>query len=357
MDNRIENLHVISEDEIISPNEVKASLPLSEAAVSTVMKGQHDVFNVLTGKDHRLLVVVGPCSVHDMEAAKEYAKRLKTLSEKVGDTLLIVMRTYFEKPRTTVGWQGFINDPNLDGSFDIETGLREARKLLLEVNELGMPTAGEALDLITPQYIQDLISWTAIGARTVESQNHRKMASGFTSAVGFKNSTNGDVSLAINAILSSSRPNNFLSVSPDGKTAVVRTKGNPYCHVVLRGGKTGPNFDAEHIKEIETQLSSKELPLNIMVDCSHANSGKKHDQQHVVLDDIISQIENGNNSICGVMIESNINEGNQSIPENHCDLEYGVSITDACIDWKETEKLLLKTAEKLRGVLQKRVRR
>ncbi len=350
-DKRIENLNVSAEEEIISPDEIKELFPLTEAAVATVMKAQVEVKHILEGKDKRLLVVVGPCSIHDIASAKEYARRIKELSPKVADTMLLVMRSYFEKPRTTVGWQGFLNDPLLNHTFDIETGIKFGRQLLLEITEMGVPVAGEALDLITPQYIQDLISWTAIGARTVESQNHRKMASGFSSAVGFKNATSGDVSLAINAILSASMPNNFLSISPAGKVAVIRTTGNQQCHIVLRGGKNGPNYNATHIAKYEKMLEEKKLPLNIMIDCSHANSGKKHDRQHLVFENIIEQIKIGNRSICGVMIESNLKAGNQPIPENLCDLEFGVSVTDACIGWQETEELLLRAAEKLRPIL------
>ncbi len=347
-DSRIENLNILSETTIISPLELKAELPITEEIVNKVMEYQHTVKNILAGTDKRQLAVIGPCSIHDYDSAIAYAKKLKELADKVSDSIFVVMRVYFEKPRTTVGWQGFLTDPAIDGSYDIETGVRQARKLLLEISELGLPVAGEALDLITPQYIQDLISWTAIGARTVESQIHRKMVSGLTSAVGFKNATDGNVMLAINAMESAANPSHFKSINPDGKVAIIRTKGNKSTHIVLRGGGGKPNYSAAHVAEYEACLKSKKLPLKIMIDCSHANSNKDHRRQHLVLNDIIEQIENGNQSIFGFMLESNLVEGNQSIPCDLNDLKFGVSITDKCVGWDETEQIILSAAERLR---------
>ena len=336
MDLRIENLNIYSETEIVHPDQIKAEYPLTQKAVETIMHGQRTVKNILDGSDPRRFVVVGPCSIHDIKAAHEYATRLKQLAEEVKETLFLVMRVYFEKPRTSVGWQGLIADPDLDGSYNIEKGIRCARQLLLDIAELGLPTAGEALDLVTPQYIQDLFSWTAIGARTTESQTHRKMASGFSSAVGFKNGTNGDFNVATNAILAASHENNFVSINPAGRVAIVRTKGNPHCHIVLRGGHTGPNYDASHVAHCEKQLKHAGLPTNIMIDCSHANSHKQPENQLAVIHDIAQQIEAGNHSIKSIMVESNLNAGNQCIPDNLDDLAYGVSVTDGCIDWEST---------------------
>ncbi len=347
MDNRIENLHVISEDPLIRPDQVKTMYPLTPEGIDTVMRGQQEIRDILDGKDQRLFVVVGPCSIHNTDLAMDYAKRLKQLADELKDSLCIVMRVYFEKPRTSIGWQGLINDPDMDGSCDIAKGLLMSRKLLLEIAELGLPAAGEALDLITPQYVQDLFSWTAIGARTTESQTHRKMASGFSAPVGFKNGTNGDYDVAVNAIICAAHKNDFVSIDPQGQVAVIRTKGNPYSHMVLRGGSGGPNYDAKHVEACERQLKHAGLPVNIMVDCSHANAHKDHQKQLLVLDDIAQQIADGNQSIKGVMIESNINAGNQSIPTDCTQLEYGVSVTDKCIDWQTTETALRNLARKI----------
>ncbi len=355
-DRRIENLNVFSEDLLETPEELKRKYPLTEKAVRTVQQGQQIIKNILTGHDHRLFVVVGPCSIHDVEAAREYAAKLHHLAQKVQDTLYLVMRVYFEKPRTRIGWQGLINDPRLDNSGRIDEGLHLARALLLDLAEMGLPVAGEALDLISPQYVQDLFSWTAIGARTTESQTHRKMASGFSSAVGFKNATDGDLAVAVNAMLSAAKPNCFLSVHPNGKVAVVRTKGNPYTHIVLRGGGGKPNYTAESMLACERLLRQAGLPLNIMVDCSHANSGKEPDRQIQVLEDVEKQILGGNQSIKGIMLESNLNAGRQDIRPERSALAYGVSITDACIDWQTTEKSLLKLRTALRDTLPTRAR-
>jgi 3-deoxy-7-phosphoheptulonate synthase len=310
----------------------------------------------MDGKDHRLAIVIGPCSIHDPEAALDYAKRLKVLAEKLDDTLYIIMRAYFEKPRTTVGWKGLINDPNLDGTFDIDKGIRVGRKLLIDLSELGLPLATEALDPISPQYIQDLISWSAIGARTTESQTHREMASGLSGPVGFKNGTDGGLTVAINAMQSVSHSHSFLGINENGEVSIVNTKGNGYGHLVLRGGNGLPNYDAANIALSEEALTSAKLMHNIMVDCSHENSSKKPERQVTVAEDSTQQILDGNNSIMGLMIESNIGWGNQKVPANLKDLEYGVSITDACIDWETTEKALTDMANTLRDVLPKRQR-
>ncbi|MBS2212557.1 3-deoxy-7-phosphoheptulonate synthase [Carboxylicivirga mesophila] len=341
-DLRIENLNIIAEEQIITPDKLKQLYPLTDLTTKTILDGQNTVKRILHRKDHRLLVVVGPCSIHDIDAAKEYARRLKKLADKLSEKLYLVMRVYFEKPRTTVGWQGLINDPHLDDSCQVEDGLKMARELLLYVAELGLPAAGEALDIVTPQYIQDLFSWTAIGARTTESQSHRNMASGLSSAVGFKNGTNGSIDIAINARESVAAPHNFVSINPEGKVAVVKTKGNPNSHIILRGGKT-PNYSAKHIAEYEQKLKAAGLEPRIMVDCSHANSGKKAVNQARVAKDIAGQIKAGNKSIMGVMIESNLHFGCQKL-SNTSELQYGVSITDECIGWDETEDLLKELA-------------
>lgn len=352
-DTRIENLNVNSESPILTPEELKLEFPLSANIVDTVFKGQQTIKNILEKKDKRILVVVGPCSIHDIKAAKEYALKLKELSEELSDTLYIVMRAYFEKPRTTTGWSGLINDPYLDDSCKAEDGLKMARELLSYIAEIGLPAAGEALDIVTPQYIQDLFSWTAIGARTTESQSHRKMASGLSAVVGFKNGTDGNIGIAINALKSVQAPHNFVSIDPDGKVAVVSTKGNPNTHIILRGGK-GPNYSEKHIAEYENLLKKANLDANIMVDCSHANSNKDANNQPLVLNNIASQIENGNKSIFGIMIESNLAHGNQKIPADISTLKYGVSVTDECIGWETTEQSLREFADKVKPFLAKR---
>ncbi len=354
-DKRIENIHVHSEDSLLTPEQLKRKFPLTEEAVSTVMRGQQTIKDILNRKDHRMLVVVGPCSVHDVAVAREYAGNLHELARQVADTFFLTMRVYFEKPRTNIGWQGLINDPFLDHSYKIEEGLHLARELLLDLATMGLPTAGEALDLVSPQYIQDLFSWTAIGARTTESQSHRKMASGLSSAVGFKNGTDGNLAIAINAMRAAAKENHFLSVDPKGHVAVVRTQGNPYTHVVLRGGINGPNYDAASIAATEKQLERAGLKTNIMVDCSHANSQKDPSRQLQVLQDVTRQISNGNRSIVGLMIESNLNWGNQKIPDDRSALKHGVSITDQCIDWATTAKALLEAREQVKDPLSARI--
>lgn len=349
-DLRIENVNIIDEQPIIKPTELKALFPLTDNIVNTIVKGQQTVKNILHKEDKRLLVIVGPCSIHNIESAKEYALKLKALADELNDTLYLVMRVYFEKPRTTVGWQGFLNDPYLDNSCDIEQGLKMARELLCYVAEIGLPAAGEALDLVTPQYMQDLFSWTAIGARTTESQSHRNMASGLTSVVGFKNGTNGNIDIAINARLSAAAPHNFVSVDPDGNVAVVKTNGNPNSHIILRGGET-PNYSADHVKEYNKQLAEAGLEPRLMIDCSHDNSHKKASNQPAVLEDIARQIIDGDKSIMGLMLESNLKFGKQTIPADLKQLEYGVSITDECIGWDQTETMLRKLHQDLKDIL------
>jgi 3-deoxy-7-phosphoheptulonate synthase len=339
--NEIENINIQSEDPIVTPETLKVMFPLTDKMVDTVMTGQRTIKNILNGKDARLLVIVGPCSIHDVDAAIEYASKLKSLADELSDSLYLVMRVYFEKPRTTTGWQGLVIDPHLDNSCQIEDGLTLSRKLLTTIAMMGLPAAGEALDIVTPPYIQDLFSWTAIGARTTESQSHRKMASGLTATVGFKNGTDGNIGIAINAMQSVAMPHNFVSINPKGQVSVVRTNGNPNSHLILRGGQA-PNYSAAHIAEYEQRLHAAGLAPRIMVDCSHANSGKSPDMQAAVLEDVVSQKRNGNRSLMGVMLESNLNPGNQSITHDLSALRYGVSVTDACIGWEATEQLLRK---------------
>ena len=347
----VHNVNVAAQKILVAPAALRDIVGVDDALQDRVAKTREAIENILDRKDHRLMVVVGPCSIHDVDAAMEYAHRLKRVAEQVGDTLLLVMRVYFEKPRTTVGWKGLINDPHLDDSFDIEAGLTIGRSLLKDIQQLGLPTATEALDPITPQYLQDLISWSAIGARTTESQTHREMASGLSSAVGFKNGTDGGLTVAVNAMQSVSNPHRFLGIHGKGQVSVVETKGNPYGHVVLRGGSNGPNYDSVHVAQCEHALLDGGVTNNIMIDCSHANSNKDPNVQPLVLKDVTHQIMEGNQSIIGVMVESNINAGNQSIPKDLNELKYGVSVTDACIDWATTEIAILEMADKLRDVL------
>ncbi|HMU90559.1 MAG: 3-deoxy-7-phosphoheptulonate synthase [Pseudomonadales bacterium] len=341
MPHSLENINVISQDVLLTPVQLKREIPASELAQSTVAAGRQTLCNILDGKDHRLFVVVGPCSIHDLDAAREYAGKLRQLARQVEDTLVLVMRVYFEKPRTTVGWKGLINDPYMDDSFRIDEGLRMGRRLLVELGELGLPTATEALDPITPQYLQDLIAWSAIGARTTESQTHREMSSGLSMPIGFKNGTDGGLEVAINALKSVKHPHSFLGINPEGQVSVIRTRGNRYGHIVLRGGNDRPNYDSVCIAICEQQLAKARIPANIMVDCSHANSNKDPALQPLVLEDITHQIQEGNQSIIGVMLESNLEWGNQPIPADLTQLKRGVSVTDACVDWKTTEEALL----------------
>ncbi|MEZ8133222.1 MAG: 3-deoxy-7-phosphoheptulonate synthase [Polaribacter sp.] len=355
MDRRaVENINIEQPEILVTPAELKREIPISDKARQTVSEGRTAIENILERKDHRIFVVVGPCSIHDLKAAHEYAAKLKALADKVSDTLLIVMRVYFEKPRTTTGWKGLINDPFMNDSFKITDGLHIGRQLLHDILEIGLPTATEALDPISPQYMQDLITWSAIGARTTESQTHREMASGLSSSVGFKNGTDGSLTVAMNALQSVASPHRFLGINSDGKVSVITTKGNPYAHVVLRGGNGKPNYDSVSVSICEQELSAEGITPNIMVDCSHANSNKDHNLQPLVLDNVANQILEGNQSIIGAMVESHLNGGNQKLSSNPDDMAYGVSVTDACIDWETTETSILDMAEKLRDVLKTR---
>ncbi len=353
-DKQVDDLNIASQDVLITPNALKEKLPLSDNARQTVISGRETIRNILDRKDHRLFVVIGPCSIHDTDAAMEYAARLKKLADEVSDTIYLVLRVYFEKPRTTVGWKGLINDPYMNDSFKVEDGLHIARKLLLDVAELGLPAATEALDPTTPQYLQDLIAWNAIGARTTESQTHREMSSGLSSPVGFKNGTDGSLDVAVNAMLSVQSPHRFLGIDPEGRVALTTTKGNQYGHVVLRGGGGKPNYDSVSVALAEQALEKAGVSTNIMVDCSHANSNKDPGLQPLVMENIANQILEGNESILGLMVESHLKFGNQKIPPNLDDLEYGVSITDGCIAWDTTEEAIRSMADKLREALPKR---
>ena len=343
----LENLNVLSQHTLLSPSQLHEDIPASAQAMHTVSAARLALGEILSGRDQRLLVVVGPCSIHDTVAAMDYARRLKALADELQDQLLIVMRVYFEKPRTTVGWKGLINDPRMDDSFQIEEGLHLARRLLIDLNELGLPCGTEALDPITPQYLGDLIAWSAIGARTTESQTHRELASGLSSPVGFKNGTDGNLEVALNAMLSAAQPHSFLGIDGAGQVAVTHTRGNAFGHLILRGGAV-PNYDSVAVAQAEGALKAAKLPVNIVVDCSHANSRKNHALQTLVLKDVIHQIGDGNRAIKGVMLESNLFEGNQKLTTPH-DLRYGVSITDACLGWDTTEASLREAAQRLQA--------
>jgi len=337
---RTQDLHVKEIVRLLSPRELKAQSPPTDAANATVARSRERVIRILRQEDPRLLVVVGPCSIHDEKSALEYASKLNALRKEFADRMEIIMRVYFEKPRTTIGWKGLINDPHLDGSQDIETGLKIARRLLLEIVGMGLPAATEFLDPIVPQYIADLISWAAIGARTTESQTHREMASGLSMPVGLKNSTDGSLQIAIDAMGATRHAHSFLGINEDGVTSIVRTTGNPHAHVVLRGGRAKTNYDAESIRAAEEKLVSEKLPPVLMVDCSHANSEKKFAKQEDVWRSVIQQRIEGTRSLIGLMVESNLFEGSQTIPKNLKDLRYGVSLTDSCIGWETTERML-----------------
>ncbi|MGA6926370.1 MAG: 3-deoxy-7-phosphoheptulonate synthase [Desulfosarcina sp.] len=325
---------------LISPSRLKAQLPMNEISHRTVVEGRQAISNILDGRDSRLLVIAGPCSIHDETAALDYARQLRALSESVGDAILLVMRVYFEKPRTNVGWKGLINDPWLNGSYDISAGLHKARGLLLDITRMGLPTATEMLDPIVPQYIDELVCWAAVGARTTESQTHREMASGLSMPVGFKNCTDGDLSTAINAMIAAGSPQHFLGIDPNGQTCIVKTTGNPHAHLVLRGGLR-PNYDTVSISEAGAMLTARGLSKAIMVDCSHDNSRKNHTLQGAVWQDVINQRIDGNDSLIGMMLESNLKAGNQKNTGSLETLVYGLSITDACVDWQTTEQLIL----------------
>jgi 3-deoxy-7-phosphoheptulonate synthase len=343
----VNNLRVREIVRLASPRAVREASPMSESANRTVVEGRATVERILRKEDPRLLVVVGPCSIHDPVGALEYARRLVRLRDELADQFFIVMRVYFEKPRTTIGWKGLVNDPHMDGSYDIEAGLRRARELLLAISELGLPAATEFLDPVVPQYIADLVSWAAIGARTTESQTHREMASGLSMPVGFKNGTDGSLQAAVDAMVSARTPHSFLGIDPDGATSIVRTTGNQFGHIVLRGGRVRTNYDPESIAEAAAALRKAGLPAELMVDCSHANSGKQHAKQEEVWCSLIDQRLAGSPALIGVMIESYLHEGSQPLVPNPADLKYGVSVTDACIGWEATERILRAAHERL----------
>ncbi|MCT8553159.1 3-deoxy-7-phosphoheptulonate synthase [Glaesserella parasuis] len=343
----LHNVNICDEKVLLTPKGLKQEFPLPEHLRKQIEESRKVISDIIHKRDKRQLIVIGPCSIHDPVSALEYAKKLKVLADKVSDKLYIVMRVYFEKPRTTVGWKGLINDPNLNGTFDVEKGLRIARKLLLDLAELGLPLATEALDPISPQYLADLFSWSAIGARTTESQTHREMASGLSMAVGFKNGTDGNLGIAINAMQASAMGHSFIGINQQGQVTVLHTKGNPDGHVILRGGKS-PNFEAQYVQECEQALRKAGLPEAIMIDCSHGNSNKDYRRQPLVAENVLQQLVAGNQSIIGLMIESHLFAGNQSSEQPFEQMQYGVSITDACIDWQTTETLLTDFAETLR---------
>ena len=350
-----ENLNIASQRVLASPASLKQSLPATDAIKTSVRTHRRAIKNVLAGTDQRFLVVAGPCSIHNVDEALEYADKLKHLAAEVSDNLLIIMRAYFEKPRTTVGWKGLINDPFLDDSFRIEAGVQMARQLLLDMAELGLPLSTEALDPIMPQYLHDLISWTAIGARTTESQTHRELASGLSSPVGFKNGTDGSLDVALNALQSVAHPHRFLGINEAGEVAITTTSGNPAAHIVLRGGSKGPNYSPEQVAACEAALRENNLDQNIMIDCSHANSAKNHQKQIGVARNVAQQITAGNNSIVGIMLESNLAAGRQNLQPG-IELTKGVSITDACVSFTETRELLLELQDELAGPLGQRKR-
>jgi 3-deoxy-7-phosphoheptulonate synthase len=346
MHNKLFNTNIKNSHVLLTPNEVKSKLPLTKSAEHTVLQHRQEIKNILDFEDSRKFIVVGPCSIHDTQAALEYSQRLKLLSERVKDKLLLIMRVYFEKPRTTVGWKGLINDPDMDDSFHVEKGLLTARSLLIKIAELGLPAGTEALDPIIPQYISELITWSAIGARTTESQTHREMASGLSMPVGFKNGTDGNIQVALNALQSAKSSHNFLGINHKGQVSVFETKGNPYGHVILRGGSQ-PNFEAANVQLVEEKLKEANLPPRIVIDCSHGNTNKDYKRQPSVLENVIQQIVDGNTSIVGLMLESNLYEGNQPMTGKREELKYGVSVTDKCISWDETEKIILAAYQQL----------
>jgi 3-deoxy-7-phosphoheptulonate synthase len=343
---RTQNIRVARVEPLIPPRALREELPASDDDYQVVVRARDTIRDILAGRDPRLIAVVGPCSIHDPAAALEYARRLVDLARRVSDSLFVVMRVYFEKPRTTIGWKGLISDPHLNGSNDMQLGLQLARRLLLDVTRLGLPAGTELLDPIVPQYVTDLISWTAVGARTTESQTHREMASGLSMPVGFKNSTDGNLTVAVNAMESARHPHTFLGIDADGASSVIHTTGNPDGHLILRGGRT-PNYDAESLLGAERMLRAAGLPPRVMVDCSHAQTGKDYSKQPEILADVVRQVRAGNSPLMGFMLESNLHAGNQSVRGDREGLAYGVSITDGCIDWATTEHSLLEAAAAL----------
>ncbi|AFJ46078.1 3-deoxy-7-phosphoheptulonate synthase AroF [Shimwellia blattae] len=350
----LNNINIAAEQVMITPDQLKAEFPLTTAQTQQIAQSRKTISDIIAGRDPRLLVVCGPCSIHDPQTALEYARRFKTLSEQVSDSLYLVMRVYFEKPRTTVGWKGLINDPHMDGSFDIETGLKTARNLLVELVSMGLPLATEALDPNSPQYLGDLFSWAAIGARTTESQTHREMASGLSMPVGFKNGTDGSLATAINAMRAAAMPHRFVGINQAGQVSLLQTRGNPDGHVILRGGKA-PNYSPADVEQCEKEMSGAGLRPALMVDCSHGNSNKDYRRQPAVAESVIAQIKDGNRSIIGLMIESNIHEGNQSSEQPRSQMQYGVSVTDACISWETTQALLSEIHQDLSAHLKARL--
>lgn len=342
-------INIISTVPLVSPRVIREELPQSEAANRTVIEGREAVARILRGEDRRLLVVVGPCSIHDEAAGMEYAERLVKLYREVEERVMIIMRVYFEKPRTTIGWKGLINDPYMDGTFDIAAGLRKARKMMLKVAEMGLPAGTEMLDPISPPYLTDLVTWASIGARTTESQTHRQMASGLSMPIGYKNSTDGDIQIAIDAMEASRHSHSFLGIDLDGQTCVVHTKGNPLGHLILRGGRTGPNYDCDSIARAAAQLQERGIHYGIMVDCSHANSNKQYWRQEEVWRNVVDQMVSGCDSLAGLMLESNLFEGSQKIPDDLSQLQYGVSITDGCLGWEKTEELIRYASDALKS--------
>ncbi len=345
--NSASDLRIASFTPLVAPSQLKAEIPVSPQAIDTVVRARAAIEQILAKRDARMIAVVGPCSIHDPEAAFEYARRLAALSPRVQDELLVVMRVYFEKPRTRLGWRGLILDPAMDGSYNIQEGLRRARRILSEINGIGLPAGSEMLDPIVPQYIDDLVAWASIGARTTESQTHREMASGLSMPVGFKNGTDGSIDTAVNALSSSLSPHSFIGIDDNGRTCVVNTTGNGVGHVILRGGRGGPNYHDEHVEEACDQLQKAGIDPSVMVDCSHGNSRKEPARQRKVLESVVRQRLDGRRELVGFMLESNIAPGRQEIPEVLTELTYGVSITDACIGWEETEELLLWTHDRL----------
>jgi 3-deoxy-7-phosphoheptulonate synthase len=350
----LNNIHINSEQVLITPEQLRAEITLSQRGRNYVTNARKIIAEIIHQRDPRLLVISGPCSVHNVDEAKEYARKLKKLHDQYKDTMYIVMRVYFEKPRTTVGWKGLINDPHMDGSFDVEAGLRKARELLIYLTELGLPLATEALDPISPQYLAELFSWSAIGARTTESQTHREMASGLSMPIGFKNGTNGSLGVAINAMQSAESPHRFMGINRQGQVALIKTSGNPDGHVILRGGKQ-PNYDSVNIKECEEEIAAQGIKPSIVVDCSHGNSNKDYNRQPLVATNVFNQILEGNKSIIGIMLESNLNAGNQSSDLPKEELAYGISVTDACIDFTSTEQLFKQANEMLAAKLVERI--
>lgn len=344
---KLNNVNISEVQKLISPKQLKKLYPVTESIADSILQSRKEILDILSGKDNRLLAIIGPCSIHDPNAAIEYAEKLNVLRKKYADKLYIIMRVYFEKPRTTVGWRGLVVDPNLDGSYKIEEGLQEARQLLFKINSIGLPAGSEMLDPIVPQYIADMVSWSAIGARTTESQTHREITSGLSMPVGFKNATDGSIQTAVDGIKSSQAAHSFIGIDQDGKTCVFKTLGNMGSHLILRGGRRGPNYYEESVEEAERIMDNANVDPALIIDCSHANSGKKCVRQERVLRDLVDQKVRGRKSIKGFMLESNLFEGNQKISKNKCDMKYGVSITDECIGWAETEELLAAAWKKL----------